>query len=90
MEEEIAIERLDWRRASMGTLVRKITGGTITGAEPINFPGTDGIIIYLSSADGQRLALDIGAAWLQADPGENPFYLQIAEIPGSGQGGENP
>lgn len=65
----------EWEPIGAKALARAIEGGTITGAEPIDYPLTDGLIIYLTDRSGRQLALDIGA-----DPmSDEPFYMQIGE-----------
>lgn len=74
-------DNLLWEPAGAQTIAEAIEGGTITGAEPIDYPLTDGLIIYLTGRSGRQLALEIGAD-PDADPTEgNPFYINLAEIP---------
>lgn len=40
-------------------LAAAIEGSTVTGAEPTNYPQTDGIIIYLLSRHGRQYTLEI-------------------------------
>lgn len=53
-----------------------LNGLTITGAEPIDYPLTDGMILYLQTPDGQRYALDTG---LEIDRG--PWYARLIILP---------
>ncbi len=69
-------DTLEWEPIGAKALVRAIEGGTITGAEPIDYPLTDGLIIYLTDRSGRQLALDIGADPMSED---EPFYMMIAE-----------
>ena len=57
---------------------RDLTGMQITGAELINAPLTDGIILYMSNGDGKKYALEIGAD-PDAEADENPFYMAWGE-----------
>lgn len=71
-------DRLEWEPIKEDALVRAIKGSTITGIEPIDYPLTDGLIIYLTDRSGRQLALDIGADPM-CGPDENPFYIRLAE-----------
>lgn len=74
-------DNLLWEPAGAQTIAEAIEGSTITGAEPIDYPLTDGLIIYLTGRSGRQLALEIGAD-PDADPTEgNPFYINLAAIP---------
>ena len=75
------LDNLLWEPAGAQTIAEAIAGSTITGAEPIDYPLTDGLIIYLIGKSGRQLALEIGAD-PDTDPTEgNPFYINFAEIP---------
>lgn len=52
----------------------------IIGADPLDYPDQDGLILYLRTDDGTTLALNVGAD-LCSDPGENTFYMEVADIP---------
>ncbi len=69
-----------WEPAEAQTVAEAIAGGTITGAEPIDYPLTDGLILYLTGKSGNQLALDIGAV-PDGGPDTNPFYIRLAVIP---------
>ena len=71
-------DRLEWEPIMAKTLARAIEGSTITGIEPIDYPLTDGLIVYLTDRSGRQLALEIGADPMSG-PEENPFYIKIAE-----------
>lgn len=59
-----------------------IKGLTITRAEPVNWPLTDGVIIYLTDGNGKQYALEIGADPVLSPEGdENPFYWSFGEAP---------
>ena len=48
----------------------------ITGAEPIDYPATDGAILYIQDPQKRRAALVI-----EADPAEDRFTIKIARLP---------
>lgn len=58
-----------------------IEGMEVTGAEPTDYPLTDGVTIYLRAKDGSIKVLDIGADIYSTEPEENPFYLSMATFP---------
>ena len=58
-----------------------IEGMEVIGAEPTDYPLTDGITIYLRASDGSIKALDIGTDIYSTDPEENPFYVSVATFP---------
>lgn len=72
---------LKWRLIDGRKLESKIAGLTIVGAEPTDYPLTDGITLYLKDKAGKLTALDIGADYITAKNDYNPFYMQIAKIP---------
>ncbi len=65
---------LEWEQidAAENKLDAVLKDCRILGAEPINYPVTDGIIIYMESKSGDRLALEIG--------NDTDFYISLAEI----------
>lgn len=71
-------DRLEWEPVMAKTLARAIEGSTVTGVEPIDYPLTDGLIVYLTDRSGRQLVLEIGADPMTG-PEENPFYIKIAE-----------
>lgn len=62
------------------TLEQDIKGLTVTGAEPISYPLTDGIMIHLTDSAGKRYILEVGDN-PDAEPEENPFYWTFGEAP---------
>ena len=58
-----------------------IEGMEVIGAEPIDYPLTDGITIYLRAKDGSTKALEIGTDIFNTEPEENPFYISMATFP---------
>jgi hypothetical protein len=74
--------RLSWEQVDGLTVDRLITGLEVVGAEPTDYPVTDGLTIYLKDKEGNITALDIGADIYTEDPAENPFYIAIARAEG--------
>ena len=74
--------RLSWEQVDGLEVDRIITGLEVVGAEPTDYPLTDGLTIYLRDKAGKILALDIGADIYTVDPEENPFYIAIAKAEG--------
>lgn len=59
---------------------KKLEGFTIIGAEVIDYPKTDGLILHMRRPDGKLYALETGACeWATAD-GESPFYIYMREM----------
>lgn len=58
-----------------------IAGMEVIGAEPTDYPLTDGVTIYLRGKDGNIKALDIGADIFNTETEENPFYVSMANFP---------
>lgn len=57
----------------VGTLIQ---GATVIGAEPIDYPLTDGVLLYLRDERGHTLVLDIGTDSTE----DNSFYIRKATI----------
>lgn len=76
-------DSLSWKNVDGQQLNGLITGWTVCGAEPINYPITDGAIIYLRDASGNLAAIEMGQ-----EPGGDRFYIRYAKIP-SGVAQEN-
>lgn len=55
-----ALDRAEWKEIDGKELEEILRGQTIDGAEPIDYPLTDGAIFYLTGKDGELSALDIG------------------------------
>ena len=80
MIEDNTFNSLNWRSVDWEKLNELISGWTVCGAEPIDYPLTDGAIIYLKDSNGNLAALELGQ-----EPDGESFYIQIAKIP-SGAG----
>lgn len=61
---------IKWRKTDGARLDKLLTGCTITGAELIDYPFTDGVIIYMKNEKGRALALQI-----ESDPDELDSFL---------------
>lgn len=84
--DDHTFDTLEWDAVDGAELHNIITGQTITGAEPIDYPDTDGILISLKDPDtGTARILEILYDSLSAD-----FYIHIARVPDSkGRSGRN-
>ena len=76
-------DSLSWENVDGRQLDGLITGWTVFGAEPIDYPITNGAIIYLRDASGNLAAIEMGQ-----EPGGDRFYIRYAKIP-SGVAQEN-
>jgi len=79
--EESAFNALEWRAIDGEKIDEALTGATVIGAEPVDYPETDGLIIYLRGRSGAAFALEAGAEYDFAEEGENPFYTRLAVVP---------
>lgn len=53
----------------------------IMGAEPIDYPLTDGVVIYAKDTRTDKLIIiDIGVDPFSPDESANPFYIKIAIV----------
>ena len=69
---------LDWKSLEWTELEKTIAGYTIIGGEPVDYPNTDGLILYLKSPTGVLVALDIETETPLADT----LTAQLAGIEG--------
>lgn len=79
--EDSVFNNLKWKPVDGQELDSIITGLTIVGSEPTDYPLTDGITLYLKNGAGELLALDIGADIYSVEKEENPFYMALSHIP---------
>ena len=70
------ISGLDFAELDGMKLDELLSRARITGAEPINYPLTDGIILYIQDPQKRRAALLI-----EQDPEEDRFSVKIARLP---------
>lgn len=80
-EEDEAYNSLEYDPVDGEALNHIIEGMEVIGAEPTDYPDTDGITIYLRAKDNSIKALDIGADIFNIEPEENPFYIRLATFP---------
>lgn len=53
----------------------------IMGAEPIDYPLTDGVVIYAKDTRTDKLIIiDIGVDLFPPDESANPFYIKISTV----------
>lgn len=71
-------DRLKWRPVDGRELESCIKGFTIIGSEPLGYPLTDGVTIFLQSPSGALFALDI-ANDLE-DENDTPLVIKMADI----------
>lgn len=50
----------DWAIIDGANIADTVTGGVIIGAEPIDYPCTDGVVLYIER-DGKCFAVEIGS-----------------------------
>lgn len=77
--EDAVFDNLEWREVDGEELHSIVVGMTVAGAEPIDYPATDGMILYFRSPAGDLIAVDISS-----DPYTQEFYIQMAQVPGRG------
>jgi len=71
-------ERLKWRPVDGRELDSSIAGFTVIGSEPLDYPLTDSVTIFLQSPSGALFALDI-ANDLE-DENDTPLVIKMADI----------
>lgn len=81
MDDEV-YNNLRWEDVDGSKLDKLIEGMTVIGSEPIDYPLTDGIDIYLRGKDGFIYALEIGYYddFVRDAETENPFYVKMAKV----------
>ena len=80
MVPDVAIERLDFQKLDAEQLDDLLTGCTITGAEPVDYPVTDGFLLYLIDKTGRRFVLSI----YRADDEDCQEFTIMARAPYQG------
>lgn len=73
-----AINNMRWKPVDGKKIDKLLEGLTVIGAEPIDYPDTDGITIYFRDRDGSILALETGIDLIDTEPEDNPFYATIS------------
>lgn len=71
----VDIESLSFTDLDGETLDGLLRGSMITGAEPIDYPVTDGVILYLKTADGRDAVLIV-----EQDPRGDSFNIAGAGL----------
>ena len=80
MDDEV-YNNLRWEDVDGSKLDKLIEGMTVIGSEPIDYPLTDGIDIYLRGKYGAIYALEICYDNFARDTEtENPFYVKLAKV----------
>lgn len=88
LQNDDAYNSLKWSEVDGKELDKIIEGATIVGAEPTDYPSTDGIIIYIKTEQGELIALDIGEEFIKSprSEDENEFYINMAVVPDAERG----
>ena len=72
---------LIWEDVDGQSLDSLLQGLQIIGAEPIDYPLTDGVVIYAKDTRTDKLIIiDIGADPFPPEEPENPFYIKTATV----------
>ena len=72
---------LIWEDVDGQNLDSLLQGLQIIGAEPIDYPLTDGVVIYAKDTRTDKLIIiDIGVDPFSPDESANPFYIKIATV----------
>ena len=80
MDEKV-YDYLSWEDVDGLKLDTIIEGMTVIGSEPIDYPLTDGIDLYLKDKNGDIYALEIGYDDFARDAEtENLFYVKMAKV----------
>ena len=78
-------DSIEWEPLDGAELDKLLTGCTVTGAEPIDYPATDGVVIYLRDSTGKALALEV-----ESDPYERDgFFISKGGLPAEAGEGED-
>ena len=77
--EDIHGHLTEWKPIDEKTVIATIRGATVEAVEPIDYPITDGVLLWLKAKDGHAIALEIGADTFNPKEDGNPFYMRIAE-----------
>lgn len=73
-----ALEAAEWKAVDGQDLERLLKGKTIAGADPIDYPLTDGVLFYLTGDSGALTVLEIGCDPFYGE--DDGFYIRYAEI----------
>jgi hypothetical protein len=72
------LENAPWTNIDGQQLDKKVEHMRLVGAEPISYPLTDGVLLYMQDGQGRLHALQIGADLTEDDP---QFEIKIAHLP---------
>lgn len=70
-----ALDQTEWKEIDGEELDEILRGKTVAGAEPIDYPLTDGAIFYLTGKDGELSALEIG---IDIYDNDSQIYIKYA------------
>lgn len=73
-----ALEAAEWKAVDGQYLERLLKGKTIAGAEPIDYPLTDGALFYLTGNSEDLTVLEIGCDPFYGE--DDGFYMRYTEI----------
>ena len=79
------IESLSFTKLDGEALDDLLSGSQITGAEPIDYPLTDGVLLYLKTPDGRDAVLLI-----EQDPAGDSFNIAGAGFATASRAGGSP
>lgn len=80
LADESVYDSLAWETLDGRELGLLLQGLVILGAEPIDYPCTDGVVIYLEDRAGEVFVMETGADPFCLEEA-NPFYMRWARIP---------
>lgn len=88
LQNDDVYNSLKWSEVDGKELDKIIEGATIVGAEPTDYPLTDGITIYIKNRAGELITIDIGADFIKSprSEDENEFYINMAVVPDTERG----
>lgn len=72
-------DNLQWKAVDGKEADSILTGLKVVGAEPVGYPITDGLILYLQDSEGEVIALSTEVNTDTPDE-ENPLYIDIARV----------
>ena len=72
---------LEWETLDGMTIDALIAGAEIVGAEPVDYPMTDGLVIYMKTKSGELWTLNIGYDPYTEEELEIPLSTELAKIP---------
>ena len=76
MIDDKMFDALEWEEVDGMKLNELVAGQILTGTEPVDYPATDGVLLYLQDSTGAQTVIEIGQ-----DPYEGFFYIHRAKVP---------